>query len=59
MVVAMLDSVSMFRRIIDDMPMDNGRSRVRLVQVLRRQYRQRQHGGERAHGHDESDESGL
>ena len=43
-VVAMIDGASVLGRLIDDMPMDDGPSRVRLVQVLRRQYRQRQRG---------------
>jgi len=40
--VAMVDGASVFGRIIDDMPMDDWPTRVRLVQVLGRQYRQSQ-----------------
>ena len=35
-VVAMIDGASVFGRILDDVPMDDGPSRVRLVHVLRR-----------------------
>ena len=59
MVVAMIDGACVFGRIIDDMTVDDGPSRVCLVHVLSRQHRQRQRRGDCTHGHGDSDGSGF